>query len=31
LVAGLLGSLSDDEQHQLLRLLGRVDHALERA
>jgi DNA-binding MarR family transcriptional regulator len=31
LVAGLFGSLSDAEQHQLLRLLGRVDHALERA
>jgi DNA-binding MarR family transcriptional regulator len=31
LVAGLLGSLSDAEQHQLLRLLGRVDHALEHA
>jgi DNA-binding MarR family transcriptional regulator len=30
LVAGVFGSLSRAEQRELLRLLGRVDHALER-
>jgi DNA-binding MarR family transcriptional regulator len=31
LVAGYLGALSDSEQRELLRLLRRVDHSLERA